>query len=90
MKFTYYNEYTIAPTLKCLDFVDPAKYYTVLKNYYYNIFRALQSVQDIFGGDFDFDEIAKYGKDYVDDDDEIDEDSYYDEQVRNHSRVRTS
>ena len=43
-------------------------------------FRALQNVQDIFGGDFDFEEIAKYGKDY-EDDDEIDEDSYYDEQV---------
>ena len=45
------------------------------------IFRALQNVHDIFGGDFDFEEIAKYGKDYAGDEDEIDEDSYYDEQV---------
>ena len=52
-----------------------------LINLVFNL-RALQNVQDIFGGDFDFEEIAKYGKDYVDDDDEIDEDSYYDEQVQ--------
>ncbi|XP_076825036.1 transcription elongation factor SPT6-like [Clavelina lepadiformis] len=41
---------------------------------------ALQSAQDIFGIDFDYDDIAKYGEEY-DEGDEVDEDSYYDEQM---------
>ncbi|XP_078492453.1 transcription elongation factor SPT6 [Ciona intestinalis] len=41
---------------------------------------ALQHLQDIFGLDFDFEDIEKYGQDGYEDD-EIDDDSYYNEQL---------
>ena len=52
-------------------------------------YRALQNLQDIFGMDFDFSEFDKYDKGYSDED-EIDEDSYYDEQVGCFGLVRNN